>query len=127
MDATGLIGNTLSQSLNPLSDKFQSAVVHLDMPGKPCTGLTGLMGLTGRTDNARIIKDVGINVGINEDAGARVLEYLKENPKASARVVALALGMSSRQVERMIARLKGEGLLLRQGSNKSGTWVALEK
>ena len=113
--------------MNPLSDKFQSAVVRLDMPGKPCTGLTGLMGLTGRTDNARIIKDVGINVGINEDAGARVLEYLKENPKASARVVALALGMSSRQVERMIARLKGEGLLLRQGSNKSGTWVALEK
>lgn len=65
MDATGLIGNTLSQSLNPLSDKFQSALVRLDAPGKPCTGLMGIMGLTGRTDNARIIKDVGINVGIN--------------------------------------------------------------
>ncbi len=71
--------------------------------------------------------DVGINVGINEDAKAKVLKYLKENPKASARVVALALGMSSRQVERMLARLKGEGLLLRQGSNKAGTWVVLEK
>lgn len=71
--------------------------------------------------------DVGINVGINEDARAKVLEYLKENPKASARVVALALGMSSRQVERMIARLKEENLLVRQGSNKNGTWVVLEK
>lgn len=71
--------------------------------------------------------DVGINVGINEDSKTKILEYLKENPKASARVVALAFGMSSRQVERMIARLKGEGLLLRQGSNKAGTWVVLEK
>ena len=90
------------------------------MPGKPRMGLAGLSGCT-------IFNDVGINVGINEDVGARILEYLKENPKASARVVALALGMSSRQVERMIARLKGEGLLLRQGSNKAGIWVVLEK
>ena len=51
--------------MNPLRDKFQSALVRLDAPGKPCTGLMGIMGLTGRTDNARIIKDVGINVGIN--------------------------------------------------------------
>lgn len=75
-------------------------------------------------------RNVGINkddVGINEDSKTKILEYLKENPKASARVVALAFGMSSRQVERMIARLKGEGLLLRQGSNKAGTWVVLEK
>lgn len=71
--------------------------------------------------------DVGINVGINDTLKERVLEYLKENPKASARILALDLGVSSRQIERMIARLKAEGLLLRQGSNKSGTWVVSEK
>lgn len=71
--------------------------------------------------------DVGINVGINEALKNKVLEYLKENPKASARVVALDLGISSRQVERMIAKLKEENLLARQGSNKNGTWVVLEK
>lgn len=69
--------------------------------------------------------DVGINVGINEALKNKVLEYLKENPKASARVVALDLGISSRQVERMIAKLKEENLLTRQGSNKTGVWVVL--
>lgn len=70
-------------------------------------------------------EDVGINVGINKALKNKVLEYLEENPKASARVVALDLGISSRQVERMIAKLKEENLLARQGSNKTGVWVVL--
>ncbi len=71
-------------------------------------------------------KNVGINLetenGIKKINQGRVLGYLEKNPKASATKTALELGLSSRQVERIIAKLKLEGYLQREGSNKSGTW-----
>lgn len=71
-------------------------------------------------------KNVGINLenedGIKKINQGRVLGYLEKNPKASATKTALELGLSSRQVERIIAHLKKEGYLQREGSNKSGTW-----
>ena len=71
-------------------------------------------------------KNVGINLetedGIKKMNQGRVLGYLEKNPKASATKTALELGLSSRQVERIIAQLKKEGYLQREGSNKNGTW-----
>ena len=71
-------------------------------------------------------KNVGINLetedGIKKINQGRVLGYLEKNPKASATKTALELGLSSRQVERIIAQLKKEGHLQREGSNKNGTW-----
>ena len=71
-------------------------------------------------------KNVGINLetedGIKKINQGRVLGYLEKNPKASATKTALELGLSSRQVERIIAQLKKEGYLQREGSNKNGTW-----
>ena len=71
-------------------------------------------------------KNVGINLenedGIKKINQGRVLGYLEKNPKTSATKTALELGLSSRQVERIIAHLKKEGYLQREGSNKSGSW-----
>lgn len=71
-------------------------------------------------------KNVGINLetedGIKKINQGRVLGYLEKNQKASATKTALELGLSSRQVERIIAQLKKEGHLQREGSNKNGTW-----
>ena len=71
-------------------------------------------------------KNVGINLetedGIKKINQGRVLGYLEKNPKASATKTALELGLSSRQVERIISQLKKEGHLQREGSNKNGTW-----
>ena len=71
-------------------------------------------------------KNVGINIGdnggIKKFNQKRVLDFLKKNPRASATKIALELGLSARQIERIIAKLKEEGYLQREGSNKSGSW-----
>ena len=64
-------------------------------------------------------KDVGINVGINEQ---RALELIRINSRITAKEVAGALSVSLRQGERIMATLKEKGLIRRIGSNKSGHW-----
>jgi len=66
--------------------------------------------------------DVGINVGIN---GARVLDFIREAPNSSARKAADALGLTPRQVERILAKLKKEGKIARRGARKNGYWEVL--
>lgn len=64
-------------------------------------------------------KDVGINVGINEQ---RVLELIRINNRITAKEIAESLSVSLRQGERIMAALKEKGLIKRVGSNKSGHW-----
>lgn len=64
-------------------------------------------------------KDVGINVGINEQ---RVLELIRINNRSTAKEIAESLSVSLRQGERIMAALKEKGLIKRVGSNKSGHW-----
>ncbi|EXY75215.1 Fic family protein [Bacteroides fragilis] len=67
--------------------------------------------------------DVGINVGINEQ---RALELIRNNNRITAKDVAKSLSISLRQGERIMANLKGKGLIKRIGSNKSGHWEVIE-
>lgn len=69
--------------------------------------------------------NVGTNVGINlqeMDVKDKILLLLKSNPKMTAKEVAASLGLSQRQVERVIKLLKSEDRLERVGANKGGTW-----
>lgn len=68
-------------------------------------------------------KDVGINVGINEQ---RVLELIRINNRITAKEIAESLSVSLRQGERIMAALKEKGLIKRVGSNKSGHWELRE-
>lgn len=72
--------------------------------------------------------NVGTNVGINPSGTLEkeVLSLLKTNPAHSARSLGEQLDVSQRQIERILARLKKEGILKRIGSNKSGSWIVLE-
>lgn len=69
---------------------------------------------------------VGINVGINVGKETAILNILRRYPRATARAMADMTHLSARQVERILARLKQEGRLLRQGSTKSGSWQVVE-
>lgn len=62
--------------------------------------------------------NVGANVGVNE-AESMCLRILRENPKLSAQKIADQMGLSARQVERLLARLKKGG---RIGAAKNGYW-----
>lgn len=78
-----------------------------------------------------VIKDVlqqNVQLGLSDmtDPKDRILSFLKSQPKASAKQLALELGLSSRHVERLLSRLKEEGKLQRLGPNRNGTWMVLE-
>ena len=54
---------------------------------------------------------------------ARVLAFLSDNSRSTVAQLAQYLGCSKRTAERMVAQLKEEGVLERQGSPRSGVWV----
>lgn len=73
--------------------------------------------------------NVGVNVGINVgemSVEEKILVLLKDNPKMTAKQLAATLGVSGRQVERILAALKTEGKLQRIGAPKNGNWKVVE-
>ena len=70
--------------------------------------------------------DVGENAGDGIKQNARaVLNILREKPQAAAKEIAALLSLSVRQAERLLAELKGRGLLARHGSPRRGWWEVL--
>lgn len=63
--------------------------------------------------------NVGTNVGTNEE---KILILLKQDNRLTAQILASTLRITDRQVERIIAKLKSEGKLLRHGASKNGYW-----
>ena len=67
--------------------------------------------------------DVGENVGINVGENERkILAIILHTPSASAKEMAEALGVTTRQCERILAAMKQRGLIVRIGANKGGHW-----
>ncbi|MDR0628003.1 MAG: helix-turn-helix domain-containing protein, partial [Bifidobacteriaceae bacterium] len=62
------------------------------------------------------------NVAIND----QVLALLRDDPRMTAARAAERLGLSSRQVQRIVKGWKEKGVLAREGSSKSGRWVVWE-
>ena len=56
-------------------------------------------------------------------AQQQVYDYLSLKPTASAKEVADELGLSNAYIRKIIAFLKDNNMLVRVGSNKSGSWV----
>lgn len=62
----------------------------------------------------------------SEKSSEKILARIAARPSASAREVAMALGLTPRAVEKQIAALKASGRLRRIGSAKAGRWEVLE-
>lgn len=71
--------------------------------------------------------NVGINVGISVGISDRVLELIRQDEHTTAARMAQQLGMSVRQVERAIKSWRDLGVLIREGSNKSGRWIVRDE
>lgn len=56
-----------------------------------------------------------------------ILEFLKLNPKATIKILASKLNLTTRAIEKQLANLKKENRLQRIGSAKKGEWVVNEK
>ena len=58
----------------------------------------------------------------SEKSSEKILTIIKDNPQVSARNIAKQLGLTSRAVEKQIAKLKAKGSLIRIGAAKGGYW-----
>jgi predicted HTH transcriptional regulator len=67
--------------------------------------------------------NVGVNVGTNED---KVIMLLKQDSNLTAKTIAATLGLTDRQVERILSKLKREGKIIRHGASKNGYWEVLQ-
>lgn len=56
-------------------------------------------------------------------ARSRALGFFRENSRATVVQLGECLGCSKRSAERVVAQLKEEGALVRQGSARAGVWV----
>lgn len=72
---------------------------------------------------ANVVRNVGINVVTNEE---KLMELLLQDGHLTARVLASSLGITERQVQRMISKLKQQGKLVRHGASKNGFWEVKE-
>ena len=73
-------------------------------------------------DNVGDVGDVGNidnNISYNE---LKIIELILHNPNITTKEIAETLGISTRQCERIIAKLKQSGKLLRKGSARTGYW-----
>ena len=66
-----------------------------------------------------VVVNVARNVVTNED---KVLALLRQDGKLTAKVLASSLGLTQRQVQRILANLKEEKKIIRHGASKNGYW-----
>ena len=75
-----------------------------------------------------VTTNVGINVATNvvtnED---KVLSLLKQDSKMSSKMLAVSIGITQRQAQRILAKLKEDGRIIRYGAKKNGYWKVMEK
>ena len=69
--------------------------------------------------------DIADEKGLNRQQ-ERVLGYLRADRHMTAAKIAKDLGMSARQVERMLADLKAKGIIRREGANRNGYWIIMD-
>ena len=74
-------------------------------------------------DGANVVKNVAINVVTNEE---KIVALLKQDGNMSANMLSVSVGITGRQAQRILAKLKSEGKIIRHGANKNGYWEVVE-
>lgn len=79
---------------------------------------------TTADDTENVGVNVGVNVGLNKRA-LQVYEWIKQHPNETTAEIAISLEVSTKTIERAIKSLKDAGYIVRDGSDKIGSWIAL--
>lgn len=69
-----------------------------------------------------VATNVVTNVVTNEE---KILTLLKQDASMSASMLSVAVGITPRQAQRILARLKEKGKIIRHGATKNGYWEVL--
>ncbi len=73
-------------------------------------------------DKNILAPNVSINVSINETE-KRAITAIEENPNITIKALSASLGISERQISRIIKTLSDTGYISRTGSRKTGVWT----
>ena len=77
----------------------------------------------GQNISYNVGANVGINVGINVSTNEeKVRMLLMQDSKLTAKTLASTLGLTDRQIERILSKLKADGKIVRHGASKNGYW-----
>ena len=74
--------------------------------------------------NRDVVVNVVTNVVANEE---KVLAMLKQDGKLTSKVLAASLGITQRQIQRILANLKETNRIVRHGSSKNGYWEVMDR
>lgn len=72
-----------------------------------------------------ILKSIESSVKSSVNTEDKIMELIKQNPKITIAKIAEALSISTRAVEKQLAKLKNENKLQRIGSARKGEWRAI--
>ena len=66
----------------------------------------------------------GLNGGLNLSAlDKAIIKYIKDNPNSTVDEISRALGKAKRTTERAMSTLRGNGVIDKEGSKKSGAYA----
>lgn len=74
-------------------------------------------------DKTNVVINVGKNVVTNEE---KITALLRQDGNMSANMLSVSVGVTGRQAQRILAKLKAEGKIIRHGANKNGYWEVIE-
>ena len=60
-------------------------------------------------------------------SGQKIVDLMRENPSITIAELVLRLGLSRSGVNKQIAKLKAAGVIEREGSDKGGYWLVIDK
>ena len=66
----------------------------------------------------------GTNAATNEE---KIIALLKQDGSMSANMLSVSVGITGRQAQRILAKLKDEGRIIRHGANKNGYWEVINR
>ena len=70
-----------------------------------------------------VVINIGKNVVTNEE---KIIALLRQDGNMTANMLAVSVGVTERQAQRILAKLKAEGKIIRHGANKNGYWEVIE-
>lgn len=82
-----------------------------------------LKEISETSGDSNVVINVAINVVTNEE---KTVALLRQDGNMSANMLSVSLGITQRQAQRILAKLKREGKILRHGANKNGYWEVIE-
>lgn len=60
-------------------------------------------------------------------SGQKIVDLMRENPSITIAELVLRLGLSRSGINNQIAKLKAAGVIEREGSDKGGYWLVIDK